>query len=297
MDSDPDYADVLATQYGALTPENEMKWDAIEPQPHTFDFGAGDALVAFARAHGMAVRGHNLVWQEENPPWLTGTPWTRDQLISLLREHILTVVGHYRGQVAQWDVVNEPFNDDGTLRPDIWSDGIGPDYIAMAFEWAHQADPSAELFLNEYGLEFGGPKTDAAYQLVARLRSEGVPIDGVGLQMHDPLAAAPLLPELRTVMSLFNALGVDVGITEMDVWLPDGAVEQDLQAQASFYRTALADCLGASRCSTFSTWGFTDRYSWVPSRFPGFTAALPFGADFTPKPAARALQAELAAAA
>ena len=285
---------MLATEYNALTPENEMKWDAIEPAPHTFDFGPGDALVAFARSHGMAVRGHNLVWQEENPQWLTSVPWTRDQLEAILREHILSVVGHYRGEVAQWDVVNEPLSEDGTLRPDVWSDGIGPDYIAMAFEWAHQADPGAELFLNEYGLEFGGPKTDAAYELVARLRTQGIPIDGIGLQMHDPLAAAPLLPALPAVISRFNALGLDVAMTEMDVWLPAQTAASDLRAQAAFYRSALADCLSARRCSTFSTWGFTDRYSWVPSRFPGFAAALPFSADYRPKPAARAIQAELA---
>src|SRR5581483_4998905 len=138
--------------------------------------------------------------------------------------------------------------------------------------------------------------TDAVYQLAARLRSEGVPIEGIGLQMHAPVAAADLLPAVPSVMARFNSLGLDVAVTEMDVWLPDRPDSSDLRAQAAFYRAVLGDCLAATRCSTFSTWGFTDRYSWVPSRFPGFTAALPFGADYRAKPAARAIQAELASA-
>jgi len=294
VDNDPSYDDVLATQYNALTPENEMKWATIEPSPHAFDFGPADALVDFAEANGMVVRGHNLVWQEQNPSWLTDGHWNRDQLISLLREHIMRVVGHYRGRVAQWDVVNEPLAEDGTLRPDIWSEGIGPDYIAMAFDWAHQADPRAELFLNEYGIEFGGPKTDAAYRLVAGLRAQGVPVEGIGLQMHDPVETSPELPALPVVMARLNSLGVDVAVTEMDVWLPTASAAADLGAQAAYYRTVLADCLAAARCSTFSTWGFTDRYSWVPGRFPGYTDALPWDSELRAKPAALAIRAELA---
>jgi endo-1,4-beta-xylanase len=295
LQADPQYADVLATEYSALTPENGMKWDAVEPEPGVFDFGPGDALVSFALDHGMAVRGHNLVWQEQNPAWLTDGHWTRDELVALLRDHIRTVVGHYRGRVAQWDVVNEPLADDGSLRRDVWETGIGSDYIAMAFRWAREADPHAELFLNEYGLEFGGPKADAAYRLVAELRADGVPIDGVGLQLHDPAEAASLLPALPRVIARFNSLGLDVAITEMDVWLPKSSASTTAarRAQAGFYATALQDCLRAARCSTFSTWGFTDRYSWVPAFFPGYTDALPFAADYRPKPAALALQADL----
>ncbi|HET6793551.1 MAG TPA: endo-1,4-beta-xylanase [Acidimicrobiales bacterium] len=301
LELDGQYGSVLADQYDAVTPENAMKWDTIQPGPHTYDFRAGDAVVSFARSHHMVVRGHNLVWHEQNPAWLTSRSWTRDQLIALLRGHIMTVVGHYRGEVAQWDVVNEAIGDDGTLRRNIWLDGIGPDYIAMAFRWAHQADPAAELFYNDYGLELGGPRTQAAYDLVSRLRSRGVPVHGVGLQFHEPVTTADRLAAVPGVMARFDALGLDVAVTELDVWLPQGPsgrpLARSLEAQAGYYRTVLDDCLAAARCSTFATWGFTDRYSWVPGRFPGYSQALPFDVSYHPKPAAYALQQALAAAA
>ena len=296
LQSDQAYASVLANQYDAITPENEMKWENIQPGPHTFDFGSGDALVSFAQAHHMIVRGHNLVWYEQNPAWLTGRRWTRAQLMAVLRDHILTVVGHYRGRVAQWDVVNEAVEDTGQLRRNVWLDGIGPDYIAMAFRWAHQADPSAELFYNDYGIEFGGAKTDAVYRLLASLRGQGVPVDGLGIQMHDPVSSASQLPALPAVMGRFNALGLDVAVTEMDVWLPARQAGPDLRAQAAYFGQVLEDCLAAARCSTFSTWGFTDRDSWVPARFPGYVQALPFSAGLEPKPAARELQRVLSGA-
>lgn len=296
LQSDEGYASLVAAQYDAITPENEMKWENIQPGPHTYDFGPGDALVSFAQAHHMLVRGHNLVWYEQNPSWLTGRRWTRTRLMAVLRDHILTVVGHYRGQVAQWDVVNEAVEDSGQLRRNIWLEGIGPDYIAMAFRWAHQADPSAELFYNDYGIEFGGPKTDGVYRLLAGLRSQGVPVDGLGIQMHDPVSTAPQLPALPGVMARFNALGLDVAVTEMDVWLPTRRTGADLGAQAAYFGQVLRDCLSAARCSTFSTWGSTDRYSWVPSHFPGYAEALPFSAALEIKPAARELQRVLSGA-
>ena len=140
------YRDILAREFNMLTPEVSMKFDVTEPGRNLYSFEKADTLVAFAEAHDMLVRGHNLVWYMALPPWLATGTYSRDELMGILHEHILTEVSHYRGQVNIWDVVNEAINNDGTLRDSIWSRGIGPDYLDLAFRWAHEANPEAQLF-------------------------------------------------------------------------------------------------------------------------------------------------------
>ena len=147
---EPAYAETLGREFSMLTPENAMKFGLVHPDRDRYDFTDADYIVDFAEAHGMQVRGHNLVWHFQLPTWLTEGTWTRDELIAILHEHITTVVGHYRGRVAAWDVVNEAVGDDGSLRDTIWLRGIGPEYVDMAFRWAHEADPDALLFYNDY---------------------------------------------------------------------------------------------------------------------------------------------------
>jgi endo-1,4-beta-xylanase len=280
---DPAYDTQLADQYDMVTPENVLKWAYTEPAPGRFSFASGDALVRFAQAHGMAMRGHTLVWFEENPAWLDGLTGAR--LARALRRHIRTEVSH-------WDVVNEAVDDRGGLRQDRWLDGLGPGYITDAFRWAHAADPGAVLFYNDYGIEAPGPKADAVYALLATLRAQGVPVGGVGFQLHtspDLFSSAALATE----MARFAGLGLDVAVTEMDVRLQPPVDSVALAAQADDFATALADCRAQPACHTFVTWGFTDAVSWVPSNYPGYTAALPFDAGLAPKPAAYGLQTEL----
>jgi endo-1,4-beta-xylanase len=292
LSSDHGYAVAVATQFNMITPENEMKWEAIHPQPNIYDFGPGDTIVRFARAHRLRVRGHNLAWYLQNPPWLTAGSFTRDQLIALLREHISTVVGHYRGQIAQWDVVNEAIDDQGGLRHNVWLDGIGPEYIPMAFEFAHRADRHALLFYNDYGSEGLGPKSDAIYQLVAQLKRRRVPIAGVGLQLHTS-TLPPLRPnagDVATNTRRLGASGLKVAITEMDVRLALPTTPDALAQQAQVYREMLATCLAASNCTAFVVWGFTDRYSWIGGPFvPGQGGATLFDTALHPKPAYLAL--------
>ena len=284
--TDANYSSVLADQYSILTPENEMKWSAIEPAPGVYDFSRADLDVSFAKDHGMAVRGHNLAWGRDNPTWLTSMPYTKDQLISILHDHIAAVVGHYRGKVAQWDVVNE------SLSGGFWRDHIGPDYIDMAFRFAHDADPAAKLFLNETSAEGLGATSDAVYNLVRGLKQRGVPIDGVGLESHFDLNTPPLA-DIAANMRRLNALGVETAITELDVRLRVPASAQDLDRQRVVYNGLLATCLAAPNCKTFVTWGFTDKASWVPSAYPGYGAALPFDTTYAPKPAYLGLRAAL----
>ncbi|HSM83711.1 MAG TPA: endo-1,4-beta-xylanase [Nodosilinea sp.] len=293
LDRDPHYRHCLAQEFNLVTAENAMKLHRLQPRPHEFDFTQADRLMAFAAEHQLAVRGHTLVWHEALPDWLNDGDWTRDQLIALLEHHIKTLVGRYRGQIVAWDVVNEAIADDGTLRDSFWLRGIGPDYIAMAFRWAHEADPSAQLFYNDYGGEGLNPKADAIYELVRSLQAEGVPIHGVGLQMHVVASAAPRPPEVAANMARLADLGLAVQITEMDVrtYLP--ATAADVEQQAQIYAAMLQTCLQAPNCDTFVTWGFTDRYSWVPRHFEGWGEALPLDRDYRAKPAYHRLLATL----
>jgi endo-1,4-beta-xylanase len=293
---EPAYAETLGREFSMLTPENAMKFGLVHPEPDRYDFTDADYIVGFAEAHGMQVRGHTLVWHFQLPTWLTEGTWTRDELITILREHITTVVGHYRGRVAAWDVVNEAVGDDGPLRDTIWLRGIGPEYIDMAFRWAHEADPDALLFYNDYAGEGLGAKSDAIYALVQGLLERGVPIDGVGFQMHVSLRWSPQPQDVAANMERLGALGLQVHITEMDVAIQGapGTVEERLAAQANIYRDMMDVCLGSSACKAFVTWGFTDRHSWIPLFTGNADAPLLFDESYRPKPAYYAIMDALA---
>lgn len=291
LQDEAQYSRTLAAEFNMVTPEVVMKFDATEPQPDVFNFAEGDKLVSYAQAHGMQVRGHNLVWYTALPDWLTKGKFSRNQLIAILREHILTEVSHYRGQVNIWDVVNEAVNDDGTLRNSIWLQGIDPDYLAMAFHWAHQANPQARLFYNDYGGEGLGPKSDAIYALVKNLLQQGVPINGVGLQMHASIDSYPRPQDVLANMRRLEALGLEVQITEMDVKIQGDArpMQEKLKIQAGVYQNMLSVCLAEKRCTAFVMWGFTDLHSWIPTFTHHADAPLIFDVDYHPKPAFYAL--------
>jgi len=293
---DPSYATTLAREFDMGVSENHMKWQFIHPAPTTYDFKGADAQVAFAEAHGMAYRGHNLAWSRQNPAWLVTGPFTRDERIQQLRDHIAAVVGHYAGRVAQWDVVNEAF--DGLADPfhDPWSVSIGfPEYLDIAFTAAHAADPAAKLFYNDYNLEAPNPKFDQVIDLVAGMKARGVPIDGIGFESHLNARSCDTKCTNGTLKNMVraHALGLEVAITELDVSVQLPATPQKLEQQASVYRSVLEACLLAPNCHTFMTWGFTDKYSWIPSFVPGYGAALPFDEQYQPKPAYAAMAATL----
>jgi endo-1,4-beta-xylanase len=322
--SEATYASTLAREFNMLEPEDALKWEVVHPEPKSFDFSQADQIVDFAIRHGMKVRGHTLVWHHQNPKWLTEGKFTSAELAEILEHHIKTVVGHYRGRIFAWDVVNEAFDElhPGTVRSTIWSDPPGiakvssceprvasnPDrselearspqpgysYIERCFRWAHEADPQALLFYNEAEAETINPKSDAIYAMVRDFRQRGVPIDGVGFQMH----IANLRADAASVsanINRFTALGVQVHITELDVALPIDANgnprPEDLQRQADIYREIASACLSHPGCTAIQTWGFTDKYSWIGShskRTQG--AALLFDRDYRAKPAFEALR-------
>ena len=310
--SDTKYRKIVATQFSSVTPENVMKWEAVEPTRGVYDYAAADALVAFAQANGQVVRGHTLVWHNQLPTWLTTGDFTAAELRDILRAHILEEAGHFRGDIQQWDVLNEAWNDDGTFRQTIWYNayqeltGDGSDYIADVFRWAHEADPGALLFYNDYNLEFTGPKSNAVYTFLQGLVADGVPIDGVGFQGH--LDTQYGFPDVQANLQRFADLGLEVAITEADVRTfvkqkPDGTYTNrplnpgDAQKQVDYWVGMLEACLAVDACNSFTVWGVSDAYSWIPGVFTGEGAGLLFDMHSNPKLQYDALRRVLRAAA
>jgi endo-1,4-beta-xylanase len=302
--SEAAYSATLSHEFNMVEPEDAMKWWTVRRNADTFDFHEGDESVRFAQAHGMKVRGHCLVWDHNNPEWLEHNHYTPHQLSQILEEHIATMMQHYAGQVFAWDVVNEALDENGAVKDSPWYNqpgiglaGKGTAYIEQAFRWAREADPHALLFYNDNGGEDLSRKSDAIYAMVKDFKQRGVPIDGVGLQMHVPNLELDTAAVTANIARL-TALGVQVHITELDVSLPvnsDGvAANKDLLRQAEIYRSIVRACLQSRGCTAVQTWGFTDKYSWIGSHSHGARgAALLFDRTYKPKPAYDAMFEEI----
>jgi endo-1,4-beta-xylanase len=210
---------IIQQQFNSVSPENVLKWESVHPKPGEYDFAAADKYVEFGEANHMFIIGHTLVWHNQTPKWVfeddNGNPVTRQELLKRMKDHIKTVVGHYKGRIKGWDVVNEAIADDGTMRESPWMKIIGDDYIEKAFEYAHKADKKAELYYNDYSLE-NEPKRKGALALIAKLKAKGIPVKAVGLQGHDNLEW-PTVEQQDATISAFQQLGVKVNITELDV--------------------------------------------------------------------------------
>jgi len=291
--SNPTLLGVADAQFDMVTPGNEMKWDTTEPSNGTFNFGPGDQIVAHAKSIGARVRGHNLVWHSQLPSWVSSLPAA--QVKAAMETHITTEVNHYKGQIFAWDVVNEPFNEDGSFRSDAFTNGFGsgPAYIADALTTAHAADPAAKLYLNDFNIEGMGTKSNAMFNLVQSLKQQGVPIDGVGFESHFILGQIP--STLQANMARFAALGVDVAVTELDDRIQLPASAANLQQQASEFAGVVNACLAVSRCVGVTQWGIGDADSWIPGFFSGFGAATMFDQNYQPKPAFNSVETALGA--
>lgn len=284
-------AAIVKAQFNTISPENVLKWESVHPKPDDYRFDAADRYVEFGEKNHMFVIGHTLVWHSQTPRWVfedgDGQPLTRDALLGRMHEHIRTVVGRYRGRIAGWDVVNEALNEDGTLRQSPWMKIIGEDYLAKAFQFAHEADPAAELYYNDYNLE-NEAKRNGAVALIRKLKAQGVPVHAVGLQGHDKMDW-PTVEQQDATIAAFAALGVKVNITELDIDVLPRATSQtgaDVSAKAAAqaslnpYRDGLPDAVeqalakryadlfavflkhrGAITRVTF--WGVTDGDSWL----------------------------------
>ncbi len=288
--SEPAYTSTLLSAFRSITPENELKMDRTQPRQGEFHFEHGDALVAFAAAHGRTVRGHTLIYGVQTPAWV-GQLLFATQVENVLRTHVATEIRHFKSRIREWDVVNEALDSRGRLSRNPFADRLGPRYVDMAYETARGADPTAKLYYNEFAAELPGTKQDAMFTLVSRLKQRGL-IDGVGFQLHTGIGTAPTEEELVATMRRFEALGLEIQITEMDV-AAKGNGQQSLAArlaaQAAAYGAAASACRRVLACKRLTVWGVTDRYSWrTPAELP-----LLFDVEYAPKPALAAVTAAL----
>ena len=294
---------ILAAEFNSLTPENDMKWAEIHPEPGVYDFSGADAVMAFAQANGQEVRGHTLLWHSQNPQWVidASATWTCEEARVVLEDHITTVVGRYAGEIYEWDVANEIFQDDwdaGGVRlrteANPFLKACAEDPVALigdAFRWAHAADPEAVLFLNDYNAEGINTKTNAYYALAQELLADGVPLSGFGAQGHLSLMYG-FDDSIQANFERFAALGLKVAVTEADVRMPlgeDGEPDAaQIALQAERYDAMLEACLNVAACTSFTVWGFDDERSWVPGVFPEGYATI-MTEEFEKKPAYYAL--------
>lgn len=315
MDKDPRAKPFIIKNFNSITAENAMKWERIHPRPGVYDFSVADSTVAFALRNNMTMIGHVLVWHSQTPDWVftdsLGKPLTRDALLERMRDHIFTVAGHFRGKVKGWDVVNEAVNEDGSLRKSKWLEIIGEDYIEKAFQYAHEADPDAQLYYNDYNNELPA-KREGNVRIIKSLQKDGVKIDGVGIQGHWHLDE-PSLTDIDESLSVYASLGLRIVITEMEINVlptPPEVYGADVQQQAKYleslnpYKNGCPDSIQTRLAVRYSDifrifmkhkkdidrvtfWGINDGYSWK-NNWPIFGRTnypLLFDRNYQPKPA------------
>jgi endo-1,4-beta-xylanase len=295
-------------QFNSITAENVMKWEEIHPKPGVYDFDAADRFIRIGEENGMFIVGHTLVWHNQTPEWVfedeSGNQLSREALLDRMREHIHTVVGRYKGRVHGWDVVNEAVNLDGSLRDTRWYQIIGQDYLVKAFQYAHEADPDAELYYNDFLLDVPA-KREGTMRLVRYLQEQGAPVHGVGSQSHFQLLEFPDLREVENSIVELADLGIDVMITELDInvlpIVPRGtALSNENNPYADGLPDAVQDELSRRYRELFEIylrhrdvisrvtfWNVTDADSWLNylpvegrTNYP-----LLFDRDYQPKPA------------
>ena len=291
MSDSATFTSIAAAEFNMLTPENAMKWDATEPSQNNFNYTEADKHVAWGQANGMQIHGHTLVWHNQTPSWVQGLSASAMQ--SAMYNHIDKVMGHFKGKILVWDVVNEAFEENGSYRSSFWYNTLGKSFIENAFIRARAADPSAKLIYNDYNLEATGSKSNAAYNMLKDFKSRGIPVDGIGFQMHLDIQYGFDYNDFATNMQRFADLGLEIYITEMDVRVPSSPSTADLQTQANYYKGVIEKCMAQPAVKAIQIWGFTDKYSWVPQTFPGRGAALIFDSNYNPKPSYYAVQSAL----
>jgi len=275
-------------EFGQTTPTNGQKWMFVEPEPGVFNFTEGEYVTNLAKSKGKILRCHALVWHSQLAPWVENTTWTPEELKAVIKRHIFGVAGHWKGQCAQWDVVNEALDEDGTYRKSIFYKVLGEEYIKLAFQWAAEADPHAKLFYNDYGIERpASNKTAGALRIVKLIKDAGIRIDGVGMQAHLHADNHPTMEDHMKTMNMYAEHVKEVAFTELDVRIKTTTPVNDtkLAWQAESYSFVSEACVRVKACVGITLWDFYDPFSWIPHVFPDNGAALPWNEDFSKKPA------------
>lgn len=292
--NDKNYRKIVTREFNVVTPEYELIFWPVHPAKNKYNFALADKVVSFAKKNNMKVRGHPLVWHHKValPKWIIKDKFTREELIDILRDHIKTVVRRYKGSINDWNVVNEAIDDNNKLRKSIWLKNIGPDYIEMAFRFAHEANSKAKLYYNDYNIDDINKKSNAVYRLIKKLLRKSVPIHGIGLQMH-LLEEKHVNPEsVEKNIKRFKKLGLKVSITEMDVRIKKPITKEKIDNQARTYHEMLRVTV-RTKCNAFIMWGVSDAHSWIPSWYKNYDAALIFDKSYKPKPAYQKLKEAL----
>ncbi|WP_077307350.1 endo-1,4-beta-xylanase [Terribacillus halophilus] len=291
---DTNYQELATTEFSSWTIENEMKMDAMQPEEGAFNYVKVDKMIEMAQEHDIEIRGHVLVWGEALPAWVQDQAVDRASAERILKSHVQNIVKQYKGRIDTFDVVNEAWHDNGTLRDTIWLRTIGPDYIPLAFQWAHEANPDAKLYYNDFGTEMSNEKSEAMLEALSAWKEEGVPIDGIGTQMHLD-AADPRFSKDR-IAEWFKRIedaGFQIAVTEMDVKLQNLNNGDAKNIQAERYGDVMEICLDTAACEEFTVWGISDNYSWVTEQESAAGKPLLFNENSQPKKAYHTIKRKL----
>lgn len=275
--------------------ENSMKWANLRPNAKFWNWGDVDKALEFAENNKINLKWHTLFWHNQNSPFIMGMK-TKEQAAERMEEHITTIMERYKGRIKYYDVVNEMFEEDGSFRKTLWYNLMGEDYIAHALKTARKADPQAKLYLNEYNNESKGyAKADAMYNLVKKYVESGVPVDGVGMQLH----LATDLPfdkeAIRENVRRYGELGIDISFSEIDVRIPDTKADDpaEIKKQEDIYLALLDIALTEKNVKSFIVWGLGDGQSWIPGTFPGYGHGCIYDSNMNKKPVYDAIKAYL----
>lgn len=301
-DTDITYQTILNDTriFGQVTPANGMKGVNVQPgngcNTNNFTFEIGQVVVDIAEDHGKVLRCHNLIWASQQPDWVTDPScgWTRDTLLPQMENHIKTTIAHWADVCHAWDVVNEAFASNGSLSASPWLSVIGPDYLHLAFQYAHEAvvasGKNIRLFYNDYGIESPSNKTNAVYKLITDLKAQGIDI-AVGLESHFTVNDPNDYDNQVAVMQGIQDLGATFALTELDVRFPSlpPNATYSYEDQATRYWESVSACMKFSHCEGITVWDFTDKYSWIPGTFPGEGEACLYNEDYSRKIAYQAV--------
>lgn len=290
LNIDSTYKSIAIKQFNSITPENIFKAQYLHPAPSVFNWAEADSLASFCEQYGKRLYGHTLIWHQQLPDWIINFQGNTSDWEQLMKTHIQTIVTHFKNKVTAWDVVNEAFNEDGTLRNSIWLQKLGPGYIEKAFVFAHEADPNALLFYNDYNLEFNRTKRQSALSLLTSLRNRGIKVDGIGLQMH----ISTSYPDPSQIAKAFEdvvASGLKLHLSELDISINPSnrniePSESLLRKQANLLAKIVVSYnqIPTQYQYGITFWGISDKNSWIRSFYNREDYPLLYDDNYLPKP-------------